>query len=123
MTRRHRFEAGFSLITILLFIVVIIAVSTVGMLVYRHYHISKTIPSVVTHSRNTLAPQKYLVIKEWGVELPLSSPTTTSYYVVNTAMSKDPDGLPGSVWLGLKILDTSNCNPANNNSGGLATIP
>lgn len=54
----------------------------------------------------------YLVIKEWGVKMPLSNAISDAYYVVGTT-SKGFDGLPNQMQLGLKSLDISGCIATN----------
>lgn len=127
MGRTGNRNKGFSTLTILLGVLVIVAIAAVSVVAYQRIS-SKTNDTASTNqpsnqqsgnSTTSTQPQPvtYLTIKEWGVKLPLSSPISDAYYVVSTSFSNDPDGLPSGVWLGLKSLSDASCSPANNNMG------
>lgn len=62
---------------------------------------------------------KYLVINEWHIKLPLSSYIADAYYVLSTS-SKDTNGQPDTVWLGLASMDNiDSCAAAKANSGSM----
>jgi hypothetical protein len=57
-----------------------------------------------------------LVVSEWGVKIPLADKTSDAYYVVSNS-TKDANGQPNTVWLGLKSLDATGCAASNANNG------
>lgn len=123
MERAQNKQAGFNIVELLLIIVAIGVIGVGGWFVYQHNttKVSNAAGGSQTTQQTpatTPAPTvTYLMIKEWGVKLPLTSTISSAYYVVSTSFSNDPDGLPSGVWLGLKSLSDASCNPANNNSG------
>lgn len=68
-----------------------------------------------TTSSQTTATQ-YLDIKEWGVELPLTSNVSDAYYVVPQGISLDADGKPSGVYVTSASLTGSCGNISTGNT-------
>jgi len=125
VTDRNKQQAGFSIIETTLFVVAVGMILGAGWFAYQH---NRPQPGNATQKTGQPAANQpamtgpgpivsYLEVKEWGVKLPLSAPIKDAYYVVSTVSSDSPDGLPSTIWLGRRSLDTATCNPANNNRG------
>jgi hypothetical protein len=128
MQKQQLNSKGFGLVSVLSVIVVLALAGGAGAYVYYRDHKKKpetTITSTTssknsgqsttqssTGSQNSTATQQtYLTMKEWGIKLPLSDPIKDAYYVVSTS-SKDSNGQPNTMWLGLTSLNNSGCNAA-----------
>jgi Tfp pilus assembly major pilin PilA len=118
---------GFTLIEASLAIVTVFILAGLSFAVYQHTKTSATTTNAQSnpYQNNTTqttqpAPTvSYLTIKEWGIKLPLSNNIKDAYYVA----SKDTEnGVPVTMWIGLKTLTDSSCNPSNNDHGGTGAI-
>src|SRR5579862_4514925 len=113
MGRQSRQE-GFSVVEALVVVVAVVAIGLAGVLVYQHNRTKTTGATGGTQTTNqqttttTPAPTvSYLAVKEWGVQLPLSSAINDAYYTVPSGISSDPDGKPSGIYLGVTSLNTS----------------
>jgi hypothetical protein len=112
--------------------IIIIVVIVIGALGLYVHHKSKpgvnndALPSSSQTKSQQSTPSKtetttkYLVIKEWGVELPLSSAVSDAYYTVQGS-STGTDGLPDTAWIGLASLNASGCDIATTDPSSSAT--
>lgn len=127
-------QKGFGFTELLIIVVVLAVVVTAGVIVYKHgkHYSSKdgatttaqTSPKS-TESRNLQTAQhaqQYLVIKEWGVQIPLADTIKDAYYIVDSRSEKNSDGKPSGVFLGLRSLTDKSCEPNYNNEGGIGAI-
>lgn len=71
--------------------------------------ISSTTKDSSTSPQPVRSATQYLVIKEWGIELPLSPAISDAYYVVAT-------NSPDTMWLGLSSLNEGDCNASRANA-------
>ncbi len=123
MVNKYLNKSGFGIVLIVVAVVVIVSITASSVLIYRHSHNKKLASTTSTTSASTSSPtqssstsqptaQQYLVIKEWGVQIPLSDSIKDAYYVVATNSSE-------TMWLGVKSLD-STCPAirANDTSAG-----
>jgi type II secretory pathway pseudopilin PulG len=118
-------QKGFSLVEgLLIFVIVGVLVGTGWYVWQSNKKTDKTLNdtgnSHVVPSKKVAEKKvetKYLVIKEWGVQLPLSNSISDAYYVISSG-SHNTDGQPNTMWLGLKSLDDKGCIAAQANSGG-----
>src|SRR5882762_9215057 len=93
MKKQNKNQSGFGAIEGILIIVVILLLGVVGYMVYKNQN--KAATTAVTSNSSSTSPEKtvapvketkannagdYLVIKEWGVELPLSAGIKDAYY-------------------------------------------
>lgn len=104
------------------YLVLLVVAALIGLGGYWYHHaarrsVSNAATNVSKANTGTKNAQQYLDVKEWGVRLPLSSAISDAYYVVSTS-SKDSNGQPDTVWLGLKSLDSKGCAAAQANTGG-----
>jgi|GEM_PF-1300329 len=120
MAARDSNQKGFGLIGVPLLIAVVLALAVVGWAVYRHGHKNSTKSDATSSTSQTGAQQtksstdqpaqtapQYLTIKEWGVQIPLSSAVSDAYYVVPTGISNDADGKPSAINFGLASKNTA----------------
>jgi len=97
MNKIHKNEKGFSAVEVVMVIVIIALIGVVGWMVYKNQHktpvkvsIAKTTSSPSTSktspaNNSSTAPQaSYLVIKEWGVKLLLTTPINDATYQIVT---------------------------------------
>lgn len=122
-------QSGFGTLTVLLVIVVIAVVGVTGWVVYDHNHKANSKTSTTatdkTNQQKSLSnnnqqaqfTQQSLVIKEWGIQLPLTDTIKDAYYIVGKDSSDGPGGVPTTMWLSVKSLTGAKCDPANNNAG------
>jgi hypothetical protein len=127
MSKSSRSATGFSTVEITIAAVVIAVLVVVGGLVYRRNHGSETNKTsstshtgtqqtaTTTPPSSTQTAQQYLVIKEWGVQIPLSDSIKDAYYVPSTG-SRGFDGIVNEMYIGVKSLDASGC-AADGNGG------
>jgi hypothetical protein len=115
MSRRSSNQSGFGLVELSIIMVAVVVIGFGGFLAYQREH-KNTATDIATNSAhispkqittNSARATKYLVIKEWNVEVPLSPTISDAYYVVPIGISNDPDGLPSGVSLGLSSLNSS----------------
>jgi Tfp pilus assembly protein PilE len=130
MTEKNSKALGFTLVEISLTVVSVFVLAGIGFAVYQHNKTQaiNTAPSTsqANNQKAVTTPSSqtgtYLTVKEWGVKLPLDNTVKDAYYLVSTVSSKDADGKPGTIWLGLSSITDPNCNPTNNNSGKSGAI-
>ena len=128
-------QSGLGAITVLIVIVAVAVVAATGWFVYENGHKSSNNETASTtaqpvtqqksltdNAQQAQTTQQNLSIKEWGIQLPLSDSIKDAYYVVGTSFSKDSDGLPSGVFLGLSSLTDPTCNPTNNNVGKTGAV-
>lgn len=122
-------QLGFGLVETAVLILVIVVVAGGGWLLYNHNHKKNvndaTGSSSQTSTKSTLPSnnaqtaqqaQQYVSIKEWGIQIPLTDTIKDAYYVVSTS-TKDANGQPNTVWLGLTSLNSSGCDASQANQG------
>jgi len=108
-------EAGFSVVEAILILIILATIGFAGWYVYHKNH--KTVPAstsktsaIISSKKPAMPAQQYLDVKEWGIKIPLSSTISDAYYVAATDST-------GTMWLGLKSLD-STCAASNANNAG-----
>ncbi|HEY4963558.1 MAG TPA: hypothetical protein VIH90_02570 [Candidatus Saccharimonadales bacterium] len=114
-------EKGFSVVELLIVILVLVLIGGVGYLVYKDH--KTTVPKVVTVTKTVVLQPKtqstnttttstpsYMVIKEWGVKIPLTSSISDAYYYYNN----------GYAYLSVQSHSSDQC-AANNVSEGVIT--
>lgn len=120
-------QKGFSAIEGLLIFIIVAIIAGVGWYVWdsnkktndilnNAEKSSGSVARPTTNKKETKIETQYLVVKEWGIKMPLSSAIADVYYVVST--SSQTNGQPNTMWLGLKSLDDKGCAAANANTGG-----
>lgn len=123
----RRNQNGFSVVEGLLIFIIIAIIAGVGWYVRDSNKktndilnsadkSSSPVARSTINKKETKTEAQYLVVKEWGIKMPLSSPITDAYYVVST--SSQTNGHPNTMWLGLKSLDDKGCAAASANTGG-----
>jgi hypothetical protein len=132
MGQQHT-RSGFVGIIVTL-VVAVVAIVAVGLTLYQYQKTKPLASSSTSYTSQSTSQQKgasaqlaqavtqYLVIKEWGVKLPLSDSIKNAYYVVEKGSSYGLSALPSTVWLGVASYSNAVCNPANNNAGGRGAI-
>lgn len=118
MTNIRYDQKGFSTIEILTVIILFLALGVTGLFVYRQ---NRTKPSTIAPTSPTTPVTEtpvvsYLIINEWGVKLPLSENIKDAYYVTSAGGSKDKDGKPNNLLVGLRSLDSKGCEATNTNA-------
>jgi hypothetical protein len=99
-------QKGFSAIEFIMVFVIIVLIGAVGYFVYKNHHEPV---KVVTVTKTVAAPAKttnsanYLVIKEWGVKIILTSPISNATYQLVT----NNQYLKPSAFLSTSTLDAS----------------
>jgi hypothetical protein len=136
MTTRKLNQQGFGLTELLIIVVAIVIVIAVGVVVYKHGKdddtknddattTSKVLPKNAESSDSQTAQrtqQQYLVIKEWGIQIPLTDTIKDAYYVIPAGMSDNQDGKPSGLYIGLTSLDAS-CGKVTDQPGGIDHAP
>jgi hypothetical protein len=128
-------QDGFGAVEIIAISLVVVALAASGLLLFRHSHKStpkaatapttsqSTTPADTTSTQPAQhaqpAKQQYLVIKEWGVQLPLTDDIKDAYYTTASS-SKNSDGSPNTAWLGLTSLNNAGCNIHSNGPNSTA---
>jgi len=120
-------QSGFAITQTLVIVAVVVIIGIIGGLVYKHNN-TNTVNSATSsktqteqqqaasnNSQTAQQAQQYLVIKEWGVQLPLSDSIKDAYYVPSTG-SRGFDGIVNEMYIGVKSLDASGC-AADGNGG------
>lgn len=127
--RDHQLRFGSVQIALIAFVIAALVVT--GLVLYqRHRPISAMNSAATSQTQTTAQPQSkaaaqpgptvaYLQIKEWGVKLPLSDNIKDAYYVVPLGVSKNQDGQPSGILLGLTSLNGS-CGTLTNTGRGSA---
>lgn len=134
MTIKKLNQQGFGLTELIVIVVVLVVVIAGGITVYKHGKndtkndattVSKT-SSKGTEADNSQTAQtdkqQYLVIKEWGIQIPLSDTLKDAYYVVSIGTSDNQDGKPSAISIGLPSLDAS-CGKVTDGSSGADRAP
>jgi uncharacterized membrane protein YfhO len=127
MTTTRTKQSGFGIVTVIVALVVILAIGGTGFAIYKHNKKdtkSDSTQTTASKPKNTTADNsqtaqpatQYLVIKEWGIQVPLSDPIKDAYYVVSNS-SSDANGNPDSVWLSLASLKDKGCDANLANQG------
>jgi hypothetical protein len=116
-------QSGFGAAKLILIVVVVALLVGLGYMFYKNQ--KKVTPVAITTKTNTTpvtsptkTEQKYLVVTEWGIKVPVTDPISDAYYMVSKS-SQDASGQPNTVWLGLRSLD-SGCPAAAASTGGTA---
>ena len=125
MRQRDR-QSGFSATVILLAVLVVAVVAVAGFAVFQHNRTKvsnaaastnqSTNPLTKTQQPTNTSPAptvSYLIVKEWGVKVPLPDSIKDAYYAPTTGTHKGPDGQPDQLSLGFASLDSSGCAVAN----------
>jgi hypothetical protein len=95
-------QRGFAILEALLLLVVVGMITGTGWYAFHTKHQTdqilarseKTSQATPSASNNTVATQKYLTIKEWGVKVKLSSNDSGAYYKVSDQSPTDSAGAP-----------------------------
>ncbi len=133
MIKRRADQSGLAITQTLLIIAVVVVVGIIGGLVYRHNN--KTVNNatspnpptdqqqVANNNQTTQQPQP-LIIKEWGVQLPLSESIADAYYAPSTG-GRGFDGIVNQIYISVKSLDGSGCTATGNgdNHNGVLSTP
>jgi prepilin-type N-terminal cleavage/methylation domain-containing protein len=109
MNKLNQNEQGFSAVELIMVIVIIVLIGAVGYFVYKNDHqttrvvtITKT-QQATPKTSSTTNSTSYLVIKEWGVKIALTSPLTgATYKIVTNNQYQNP-----SAYLSTTTLDAS----------------
>ncbi|HSX34529.1 MAG TPA: hypothetical protein VLF62_02700 [Candidatus Saccharimonadales bacterium] len=117
-------SSGFSITTVIAALFVVVVVGFGGWTVLRSG--SKDDDGGKTNSKTsssngknrTSNSQKYLVIKQWGVQLPLSDGISDAYYIVSSSTHDPGTGEANTVWLSRASLDDTGCNANDFEDGG-----
>lgn len=119
MTNRTKTQNGFSTITIAVALILVLVIAGIGFTVFNRSSDTKTAIAPTEGAPNSqqpidqqpAAPERpvttYLEIKEWGVKLPLSDAIKDAYYVVPNGISKNADGRPSGIIIGITSLNDS----------------
>lgn len=127
--RKNSNQSGFAILEIIIILIILGLVSFTGWFVWHKHNTNKAHNSSSAASQAKAAsskkssnakpappPQQYLVIKEWGVKIPLSAQITGAYY---TLRSSPPEEF-------VDLLDTGFDNTSNSNGvschGGYTTM-
>jgi hypothetical protein len=129
MQRTNAKQSGFTIVEGLLIVVALVALVGGGWLVYQHTKQSATRTDAASNPNQSTqqtpaspAPTvAYLEIKEWSIKLPLSDSIKDAYYIPSSG-NVDENGQTNVMWLSLRSLTSTACNPANNNKGDLGAI-
>ena len=129
MKQRDR-QSGFGRVEIVFISFVIAAVAVTGLVLYQRHTPSNaknsaatgpnqttTQPQSTTTAQTAQATAQYLVIKEWGVKIPLSGNIKDAYYTVPLGISRNADGRPSGITLGLTSLNNACGTVASSGSG------
>lgn len=118
-------NTGFGMVYTIAALAVVAVIIVAGVLVVNHKNKTNNPNSTAANtnsqsqtSLNTTkqqTAQKYLIITEWKVKLPLSDAIADAYYVVSTS-SQDSNGQPNTVWMSVKSLDPE-CSASRTNQG------
>jgi hypothetical protein len=121
-------QGGFGAVEIVVICLVVVVLGAVGFTVFRQTHNTKANTTTSTEEEQPAqqtaqtnaepaqTAQQYLVIKEWGVQLPLPDSVKDAYYVPDVN-SKGTDGITNQIYIGLKSLDSSGCQAGGNLQG------
>ncbi len=115
-------QSWFSAVNVARIVLVIAALAVTGLILYQHHNLNSIKNTAATSpSQATTQPQgatttqaqqnttsvRYLIIKEWGVKIPLSSKIQDAYYVVPTGITDNTDGRPSGIYLDVASLKNS----------------
>jgi len=128
MSSLKNHHGGFGLIGIIAIILVVGAIAGIGFFIHNHHtrtaptsaettNVVPPAPKAPSTSTTPTDEGATLIVKEWGVSIPLPASLKDAYYVPSTG-SADTDGSINTIWLGLKSKDTETCGAALGNTGG-----
>jgi hypothetical protein len=114
-------SSGFSITTVIavLFVVAVVGLGAFTVFSNDSKDDNKTGSKTSSSgSKDSSNGQKYLVISQWGVKLPLSDAIQDAYYIVSSVSYDANTGGPNTVWISRSSLDDTGCNANEFEEGG-----